>query len=319
VEALRSAVRDLVVRGLGSADAALVVGDAWAVKQGTSSVGVARQRTGRRGTVENCQTWVMLSLASRAGHAFIDRELYLPAVWTEDPKRCAGAGVPRDRGYATRSALAVRMIDKARAEKVGFRWVVAGAEYSADVGLRDYCHDNALSYAFAVDDAAVGAGAVPGPAPVRLESAEPPGGAFPEAWPRFGDPGTPADVDARGRAWVRHPVELPGSAPAPGFAHWLMLGPGPAGGGRVRAGDGGVERYLVHAPAGSRPRAAAAAAGLVAGPLRNDARSPYGLDQYQVRKWVPTLRHITICMFATAFLAIQQAAGAPAAGAAAAE
>jgi SRSO17 transposase len=29
-----------------------------------------------------------------------------------------------------------------------------------------------------------------------------------------------------------------------------------------------------------------------------------GLDQYQVRKWVPWHRHVTTCMIAAAFLAV---------------
>ncbi|MBT2401921.1 hypothetical protein [Streptomyces sp. ISL-100] len=33
-----------------------------------------------------------------------------------------------------------------------------------------------------------------------------------------------------------------------------------------------------------------------------------GLDDYQVRKWTPWHRHITACMLATAFLAVQRAA-----------
>jgi hypothetical protein len=31
-----------------------------------------------------------------ASYAFIDRALYLPKAWTDDPDRCAAAGVPQD-------------------------------------------------------------------------------------------------------------------------------------------------------------------------------------------------------------------------------
>ena len=60
------------------------------VLEGTSaSAGVQRQYSGTAGRVENCQVAVFLSYASPAGHALIDRELYLPRSWTGDPARCA--------------------------------------------------------------------------------------------------------------------------------------------------------------------------------------------------------------------------------------
>lgn len=52
-----------------------------AIKKGTMSVGVAPQQCGLTGQTDNCQCMLMLTYASRHGHAFIDRELYLPKVW----------------------------------------------------------------------------------------------------------------------------------------------------------------------------------------------------------------------------------------------
>jgi SRSO17 transposase len=39
---------------------------------------------------------VFASYVSRHGHAFIDRALYLPQAWTDDPKRMTAAHVPGD-------------------------------------------------------------------------------------------------------------------------------------------------------------------------------------------------------------------------------
>ena len=33
-----------------------------------------------------------------AGRSFLDRELYLPKVWTDDRERCMAAGIPATRG-----------------------------------------------------------------------------------------------------------------------------------------------------------------------------------------------------------------------------
>jgi SRSO17 transposase len=55
---------------------------------------VQRQYTGTAGRIENAQVAVYLSYAAPAGHALIDRELYLPKSWTDDPARCRAAGDP---------------------------------------------------------------------------------------------------------------------------------------------------------------------------------------------------------------------------------
>ncbi len=102
-DAVRDDLRGYVIEHLGSADAVLVVDETGDVKKGTASAGVQRQYSGTAGRVENCQVAVFLSYASPAGHALIDRELYLPRSWTADPAGClpspAGvAAVLRGRG-----------------------------------------------------------------------------------------------------------------------------------------------------------------------------------------------------------------------------
>jgi SRSO17 transposase len=66
---------------------------------------------------------------SRHGHAFIDRALYLPKAWTDDPARMAAAHVPAKTGFATKPALACAMIERALAAKVPFGWVAADSVY----------------------------------------------------------------------------------------------------------------------------------------------------------------------------------------------
>ncbi len=43
---------------------------------------------------------VFLLYASAKGQAFIDRALYLPEEWTQDPLRCQEAGVPQSVEFA---------------------------------------------------------------------------------------------------------------------------------------------------------------------------------------------------------------------------
>src|SRR5919106_46359 len=76
-----------VVAHLGDAEGVLVLDETGFVKKGTKSDGVQRQYSGTAGRIENCQIGVFLGYASRHGHALIDRALYLPEVWANDPAR----------------------------------------------------------------------------------------------------------------------------------------------------------------------------------------------------------------------------------------
>jgi hypothetical protein len=67
---------------------------------------VQRQYTGTAGKVDNAQVAVYLAYATTAGHGVIDRELYLPQGWLNDPAPCHAAGVPAQRGFATKPELA---------------------------------------------------------------------------------------------------------------------------------------------------------------------------------------------------------------------
>jgi SRSO17 transposase len=72
---------------------------------------------------------VFATYVSRHGHAFIDRELYLPKSWTDDPVRLAAAHVPEETGFATKPQLAARMIARAIEANVPFSWVAADSVY----------------------------------------------------------------------------------------------------------------------------------------------------------------------------------------------
>ena len=93
----RDAVRDYS-SSTSAIRAELVVDETEDLKRGTATVGVQRQDTGTAGRIENAQVAVYLVYASSAGHAVIDRELYLPQGWIDDPQRCRAAGVPEQVG-----------------------------------------------------------------------------------------------------------------------------------------------------------------------------------------------------------------------------
>src|SRR3954449_8277470 len=124
-EALRDLVRDYALETLADPGAVLVVDETGFLKQGRASCGVGRQYTGSAGKITNCQIGVFAAYVSRHGHAFIDRALYLPKAWTDDPARLAAAHVPPGVTFATKPRLALAMVGRAVAAKVPFAWVAA--------------------------------------------------------------------------------------------------------------------------------------------------------------------------------------------------
>lgn len=100
---VRDDVRGYVVDELGGSGAVLIVDDTGDLKKGSASVGTQRQYTGTAGRIENAQVAVFLAYASEHGYTLIDRKIYLPRCWTDDPARCAAAGYPSTRGSPRRS------------------------------------------------------------------------------------------------------------------------------------------------------------------------------------------------------------------------
>src|ERR687883_693145 len=128
-DALRDLVRDYALQTLAAPEAVLVIDETGFLKQGKVSCGVNRQYTGSAGKVTNCQIGVFAAYVSDKGHAFIDRALYLPQAWADDPARRAAAHVPQEIAFATKPHLARAMVERAIAAGVPFAWVVGDSIY----------------------------------------------------------------------------------------------------------------------------------------------------------------------------------------------
>ena len=89
----------------------------------------APRRLGSAAMVSVVSAAAFISRSSRHGHAFIDRALYLPKEWTDDPDRLEAAYVPPDVGFATKPKLAAKMITRAIATSVPFNWVAGDTVY----------------------------------------------------------------------------------------------------------------------------------------------------------------------------------------------
>jgi SRSO17 transposase len=91
-----------------------------------------------------------LGYASPLGQLLLDRELYLPAEWTQDRERCRQAGIPEDRGFATKPQLARQLLARALASGVPANWVTGDCVYGNDRRLRLWLEARPQAYVLAV-------------------------------------------------------------------------------------------------------------------------------------------------------------------------
>src|SRR6266511_4368986 len=226
--AVRDDIRDWLVEYLADPAGVLVVDETGDLKKGTHTVGVQRQYTGTAGKVDNAQVAVYLTYATTAGHGVIDRELYLPQGWLDDPARLKAAGVPDRVGFATKPELARVMLARALEAGVPAGWVTADEVYGNSPALRGWLETRQLPYVLAVKATEPLPSPSPcGPSPVWVG---PPAAGQHRRAHRVGPLAAGAPQPAHRGAGVL-PVRWPGwpAADRPG-----------AGGGVSLAGGGGV-------------------------------------------------------------------------------
>ena len=139
---------------MGEPQAVLVVDETGLLKKGQQSAGVARQYRGTAGRIEHCQSGVFLTSARAHGHALLDRELYVPKAWTNDPQRCTRVGLPAHRPFATKPHLARQMLERAFAARVPAAWVTGESIYGDDRRLRVWLESQERAYVLAVSSKA---------------------------------------------------------------------------------------------------------------------------------------------------------------------
>jgi SRSO17 transposase len=280
-EGVRDDLRDYVVTHLGdAASGVLIVDETGFLKKGKKSCGVARQYTGTAGTTTNCQVGVFLAYAAQDGVAFIDRALYLPQEWTDDPSRRTEAGVPEATRFATKIELAQQMLARAFDGDVPARWVVADTFYGRSHAFRRWLEACDRPYALMIPK--TNAVQYQG----RRERAEQLGERLCRA-PALGPWACLelSDACAAGmRRWllVRCDTEDPDE-----YAYFLAFGPAET-----------TEAELI--------RVCTTRWQIEEGFAQ--AKGEVGLDQYEVRKWEAWHRHATLCLLAHAYLVVMRQA-----------
>jgi len=293
-DAARDQLRNYVVEELSSPDAVLIVDETGFVKKGRHSAGVKRQYSGTAGRIENSQVGVFLCYGSAQGAALVDRELYLPQAWAEDPERRREAAIPETVELASKPELARRMIGRALDSGAAAAWVAADEVYGHDSQLRRFLEGRQMAYVLAVAsdqrwwqadfmqprvDAM--ARSLPAPAGKRFSAG-------------FGSKGE------RLYDWA-----LLRLSKQDGWAGALLVR-------RSLEEKPECAYYLCYAPSGKDTLATLVR---VAGqrwliePSLETAKGECGLDHYEVRHWQGWYRHITLSMLAHAVLSVLRARG----------
>jgi len=292
---LRDEVRGYVCEQLADHEVVLVIDETGFLKKGTKSVGVQRQYSGTAGRIENCQLGVFLSYSSPKGHTLLDRELYLPKSWTQDPARCREADVPAEVGFATKPELAARMLWRTLDAGVKASWVTGDTVYGSHRPLRAGLEARQQAYAMAVtcQEQVEVAGKQQRVDHLAQEVA-------PQAWQRLS-----AGAGSKGPRlydWVRLPLSSPVSV---GWERWLVIRRSiPAG---AEAVD--LAYVLVFARKGTTLEQMVPVIGSrwTVEQCFEVGKGEVGLDEYEVRSWQGWYRHITLCMLAQAFLTVLRA------------
>jgi SRSO17 transposase len=330
--------QDLVTESLGEPTGVLIVDGSDVAKQGTHSVGVARQYCGATGKPDNCQAGVYLAYASSRGATLLDRRLYVPAAWFEADHAdlWAACDLPASLGFRTRMQLAADMVEGVRTRGVlPARWLTADEAFGQDPTFLDRVAAAGLWYLAEVpsstpiwplvEPASGQAQARPqrwvppqkasrqGPVPRReqLHPASPPkltvaavAGALPAAaWQPYrileGRKGPlVAELAALRVIAVRERL--------PGPEVWLVLRRQVVEPGE----EGEVKYYLSNAPATTEVGEFAWASGM-RWPIETcleESKGEVGLDEYECRSWVGWQHHMTLAILAHHFLVQQQVA-----------
>jgi SRSO17 transposase len=314
-DAARDRLRRYTIEVFGAEEGIGVVDETGFLKKGTHSVGVKRQYSGTAGKVENCQIGVFLSYWTAKGHVLLDRRLYLPAEWCQDPERRAQAQVPEEVAFQTKPEQAMAMLEAAWQAGVPMRWVTGDEVYGDAPALRDLIAARERWYVLAVQSATPVWTARP---PVEEPADQARGRPRTKARLAAGAPSatTVQEVVASWpeRRWQRLTVAegekglitydwacqrvIESVDGLPGREAWLLAR-------RSISDPTDIAYYLSNAPVTTPllTLAQVASTRYTVEQCIEEAKGETGLDEYEVRFWHSWHRHITLSMMAHTWLA----------------
>ena len=301
IDGVRDDLRAFLLAHLADPDGVYMVSEAGFVKKGDRSAGVARQYNATTGRADNCQLGLFLAYSSPRGRALIDRELYLPRIWADDPARRAAARIPANVNFATKPQLAMAMFSRTYQAGLLSGWVTAGRLYGPYRALRSWLVRRRVPFVLATsnDDVLVTADGLRRRSRTLAERAE-----ADETTVLARAHSVVEEGPDRGRGYDWVAVALSTARLPADWRHWLLIRreSQPVPGATRRK----VAFYRCTGPADTPlGKLISVADGRWAvGDCLLTARNRAGLDHYQVRDWRAWYAHVTLSMVASSFLSV---------------
>jgi len=294
-EAVCRDLRTVLVAQMGYEPGIGVIDESGFVKKGEKSAGVQRQYCGHVGKVENCQVGVFLGYVSPQGHALLDRELYLPQAWAEDPERRRAARIPENIDFQTKPQLAQQMLERVWDEGLPLEWVTGDTIYGNSRELREAIAHQQRRYVLQIAKTL--------PLHPRDETITYPAEHWlttSAGWQRlaFG-------LGEKGLLFYEWNAERVASTTDTLGEQWLLIR-------RSLSPTPDVTYYLSNAPADTplETLAQVAYARHQIEQVLEEARGSAGLADYEVRYWHSWYGHMTLALVAHAFISLLRHADA---------
>jgi SRSO17 transposase len=295
---VRDDLRQYVIQHLAHPEGILVIDETGFPKKGDHSAGVQPQYCGCLGRVANCQVGVFLTYATPNGHTFVDRDLYIPQNWFDDPPRCQAAGIPDNVSFSTKPELAQLMLRRVLGSALPVKWVTADSVYGGNCNLTNFLERIPLAYVMTISpkDTVIMTSGFPEHTSLILADLD--------NHPDYTWVTLSAGAGSKGERifdWLLIPLYNPS---APGFKRFLLIR-------RSRTKPDDLTPYLCFAPAGTTLNKLVYVAGSrwQVEQSFEMAKQEVGLADYELRSFKGWYRHITLACLAHAFLAVLRSQG----------
>jgi SRSO17 transposase len=239
---------------------------------------------------------VFLAYARVHSHAWLDRALYLPQVWTDDRARCQHAGGPAEQRLATQPQLARPMLQRAFEARVPATGVPGDRVYGEERRRRVWWAEQDHAYVMAVS----------GKEYVWRAGRQHQGKSVLAALVTEGGERLSAGDGPKGPRWYDW-CWLPLAAPwQPDGRRWLLVR-------RSLRAPAALTASVVFAPRATPLATVVQVAGSRWAIERSfeEAKGAVGLDHYDVRSWTGWYRHMTLARWAYALLTVLRAVQRP--------
>jgi len=316
-DAVRRRVQELVMRDYADEHAIALIDETSFSKKGNKTAGVQRQWCGCSGKKDNCVMTVHLGYSAADFHALIDGDLYLPEdSWHADRARCREAGIPDDVVYRPKWQIALDLLDRAMGNGVRFKHLVADEAYGNVPAFRDGVAAREIDYVMEVPKSLFGWTTCPRltvperaaptgcmPSKPRLRPGAKRARRVDQLWKRGGPSWQCFHVkntDKGPLVWEARVVRFyPSEDQLPTQECWLIVAR------NVLSGE--IKYFLSNAPKDTPAEVLlhVAFSRWHVERVFEDAKGQVGLDHFEVRNYLPLMRHLILSMVSFLFLAQQ--------------